>query len=459
MDAGLRILCFNALAYIMLLAYYLYRKRTLNLGIVILGIFTVSAMGSAWYYSFPKVSIFYPNITFIPLLFLFGCIFISIKPLLDFDLRNTTGLNDSNIAECFDVMSYVFSIACLLPFIELLLKLSSVSLAGSFFGQMYETNEDKALYFFSPIGKVCFAVLRHLTDFVILLFFYQLTKRKLNRTVLIGLGLGIVTIGMFKLLSGSRGGVFGLVITVLFYFVIFKNVMQRGRYIFIRKVLLVLFALCVTAIGIVSISRFGYSSSYSNPDASLDRWISQYAGESFVRFTDTVWPMTHTADGDQNFALLKSWFGEYPYADYDTYLSSKEAKVGVTLNVFYTFVGDLYVDFGFVGTILCVICLYGFERYLLRIKKSQYNILQLIVIGQVFVMLCYGFSANVYRTIFIQRELLWPILVAFALLIIQRTRMRSKFTPPECEIILNYLRGSLAWCISYKQPKIVRVCA
>lgn len=69
MTPELLILCCNALAYIVLFIYFVYKKKSLNLGIIVLGIFTVSAICSAWYYSFPKVCLFYPNITVMPLVF------------------------------------------------------------------------------------------------------------------------------------------------------------------------------------------------------------------------------------------------------------------------------------------------------------------------------------------------------------------------------------------------------
>jgi hypothetical protein len=178
MNENMIILCINALAYIVLLIYYWKRLKSINLGIIALGIFVVSSIGSVWYYSYDWAKYYFPNINPVPLVYLFFMIWLSTKALLDFDIKNIYGIDDYGIHSVLVGLAAFISFFSVLPFFELLIKSSSISMSGSFFGQMYESGIDNALYLFSPIGKICFALIRHTGPIPVLLLFYLLEKKR-----------------------------------------------------------------------------------------------------------------------------------------------------------------------------------------------------------------------------------------------------------------------------------------
>ena len=419
-------LCINAILYIItLISFIRYKKTVRNMGVFLFALYTMSAIGSVWYYSYPKVPLYYPQITAAPLIYLYLCIVVCVAPFLQTNLNQISGLDDSNIRKYLNGASIFFSIICIVPFFELILKMSSINLGGTFFSQMYDSGEDNAVFLFSSVGKKFFSPLRHLADFVVLLFFYQLSKVNVRKGVLLGMFLAVLTIVLFKLMSGSRGGIFGVFFLVVFYFSFFKNFMPEKRRKIISKCFLIGSISLFLGVGIISISRFNDSVSRKK-EQSIDLWISQYAGESYIRFANTIWFMDESAEGNQNFAIIKDALGMYNFKSYNQYLYQEGNRIKVALNVFYTFVGDFYIDLGRYGTVIFILLLLLFELKITKISKGRMNILQLYVLGILFSLLSYGFCANVYRGIYVQKNIVLPLILVFILFVLQKHPLRKQ---------------------------------
>lgn len=420
MTNELLILYLNAVVYVVTLVLFIRYKKTIkNMGVFLFALYTMSSIAAAWYYSYPMVPVYYPNITAPPLVYLYTCIVVCIIPTLQMDVGQVVGLDDSNIRKYLNIISIFLSITCIIPLLELLFKITSINFSGSFLNQMYESGEDHASVLFSNVGKKLFSPLRHFSDFSILLFFYQMSKEKVQKKILIGLSCAILTLVLFKIMSGSRGGIFGVLFSLVFYFSIFRNAMPQKRCKTVTKIIFVFGISFFLGIGAITISRFNNSVGYKK-DQSIDLWISQYAGESFIRFANTIWTMDVYADGNQNLAIVKDVLGTYNFKTYDQYLYQEGNRLKVILNVFYTFVGDLYIDFGKYGTIIAILLLSLFEIRTTKIKNGRINILQLYILGILFSLLSYGFCANVYRGIYVQKNLVLPLIAVISLYLLQK---------------------------------------
>ena len=419
----------NAIAYIIPLILYYKKKRQIDIGFLFYMIFAVSAIGSFWYYSQEDVDLYYPNIELSAFIYLWLMINFCLLPLYQTNLRKITYIDDRGIAPLLDGLSIMFVVLSLLPIVSLLSKVSLSMFVGNDLGRMYESDADKSALYFSGISKYCFALIRRFEDILIILFFYQLSKAKKNWALINAMWLPIGLFVLFKVASGSRGGVMSTFIAFFAMALFLRNTFEQKTFAYIRKIGLVFTSFIILVVSAISISRFFFSVSAASSKATLDRWISQYLGEGMVRFNDTVWNNDILMNGDQNIIFLKHLLGFDVIENYDTFMMFYEAKLGLPVNVFYTFVGDWVLDFGIIGTIVVTVLFYILFKKLLNSYKSGVNILQLTILMIIFHFIGFGFAANVYRTIFIQKDTMILIIFAVVIYIIQISA-RFRITPP-----------------------------
>jgi hypothetical protein len=99
----------------------------------------------------------------------------------------------------------------------------------------------------------------------------------------------------------------------------------------------------------MTLQRFGENSGFSK---GLDYVLELYAGEGFCNFAGDMWNMKETANGENCFAtFIYKWNGiEKAGRDY----VHLESILHRRMNVFYTFIGDYYTDFGRTYTVFFV---------------------------------------------------------------------------------------------------------
>ena len=427
----------NAIAYIIPLILYYKKKRQIDIGFLFYMIFAVSAIGSFWYYSQEDVDLYYPNIELSAFIYLWLMINFCLLPLYQTNLRKITYIDDRGIAPLLDGLSIMFVVLSLLPIVSLLSKVSLSMFVGNDLGRMYESDADKSALYFTGIIKYCFALIRRFEDILIILFFYQLSKAKKNWALINAMWLPIGLFVLFKVASGSRGGVMSTFIAFFAMALFLRNTFEQKTFAYIRKIGVVFTSFIIVVVSAISISRFFFSVSAASSRATLDRWISQYLGEGMVRFNDTVWNNDILMNGDQNIIFLKHLLGFDVIENYDTFMMFYEAKLGLPVNVFYTFVGDWVLDFGIIGTIVVTVLFYILFKKLLNSYKSGVNILQLTILMIIFHFIGFGFAANVYRTIFIQKDTMILIIFAVVIYIIQISA-RFRITPPQWLINIKY---------------------
>ena len=418
MDENVIILLINALAYCLLLIYYWRKLKSINLGIIVLGIFVLSSIGSVWYYTFDMTKFFFPQIYAIPLVYVFFLVWLSTKALLDFDIKKIRGINDFCIQSFLVGLAALISFFSILPFIELLIKASSISMSSSFFGQMYEAEIDKSSYFFSPVGKFCFSLIRHLGPIPVVLLFYLIVKKE-KKKLIVGCLLSVITLFLYAFLAGSRGGVIGWSCAFVFSLFLFRYSLSERTYSLIKKSSAIGFVGIILIFFIISFSRLGYGDAYSGVHFEATRWFAQYLGMGFIRFSCNIWDLTRFADGDQNFGLLKSWAGLFDYTSREEYISSMSDYLGIPLTEFYTYIGDIYMDFGRMGTILFFILFFLLCKFAIFRNYRYLSVLQVVLIFDVFRFLCYGFASNLSRSPSVQQEMVYPIILGVILSLMQ----------------------------------------
>ena len=165
--------------------------------------------------------------------------------------------------------------------------------------------------------------------------------------------------------------------------------------------------LALVAIGVsqISISRHDSYHERGAQNQDMSTWISQYMGEGMIRFDDTVWYNESPLGGCQTLPVAFSLFD--PTAkDTDKYIARNERISKDILTVFYTYIGDFYLDFGRIGAVFAIIVLSIATGALLKVKHKSISIFRLIPLCWIFILITIGITADVFRTYYTQLPLL-----------------------------------------------------
>ena len=418
------LLLLYAVFFIIVFVFYQQHKKRFDTGSFLYLIYVMGGVGACWYYAQDKVDLYYPNIQIAPLFYLFVTINICLLPLWNAKFSSLQRIKDNGMAEIYDGLSFVFFALSILPLVSLLSNFSFQQLVGSNLSNMYESSGDKSALFFSGPSKFCFAMIRRFEILVVVLLFYQLSKRKTKYVY--ELCIPIMVFTLFKLLSGSRGGLVGTGLLMVTLFLMLRQTFSADTRKTVVKIGAVVGSLFVLALAAISISRFSQN---TNTEDTIDVWISQYMGEAIPRFSDDVWGIKTLLYGNQNFMFLRKLIGLSYIENYDSYKAIYGIKLGTPVDVFYTFMGDIYLDFGTIGgVVFSIIFAFIFSKFL-KIK-NDISIPTLAVLCLFFDLLGFGFTANVFRTIFIQQDMVWLIIAIVILYMVQLVRQQNKNTPP-----------------------------
>lgn len=395
----------NAAAYVLLLLIYQKKKRRIDIGTFVLCAWVIGSIGSVWYYTQPWTPVSYPNITVWPLIYIFLLNLIMFFPFLRYNYSGIYRVETFKLDKVFRSMSIVFGLCSILPLLNLLYDMTYISLAGSFLANMYGADENKADLLFLPLIKPFFSVIRHFPDFVVFLLFYNLAKKKANMLVILGLTSAITILFLFSMLSGSRGGILTLVVRIIFYAFFMRSMIPHHTFRKFIKVSVTGLVFVVIGVSLISISRHDAFHTRGVRNNAMSTWISQYMGEGIVKFDDTLWYSETTLGGRQTLPIIYSIFD--PIAkDSDKYFARNERISKNTLTVFYTYIGDFYIDFGRVGAIFAIIVLSIIIKRILKVRHQSISMFRLIPLCWFFILVTVGITADVFRTYYTQLSLL-----------------------------------------------------
>ena len=412
------ILIINALAYTVLFLKYEFKKKSIDIGSIILLTWIIGSWGSVYYYTFESAYLSYDKITILPLVYLFCMNLLLFIPFLKIDFIQLKSIELYNLRKVFNVLSCFFAVISIAPLIDCCSKLASFSFIGAALADMYESDEDKSKLIFSPMIKPLFSIMRHFTVFIYFLFFYQLTRKKYNILIIIGLGSGILTFLLFSLLCGSRGGIVSTLLACAYFFLFMKN-MMRPKLIKCMTYFAYLIVGClILGISAISFSRLSNMNDQSGRELLMDHWISQYAGEGIIRFDTTIWNLDAHLNGTQTLPYLYSYVNP-DVKDVETYAPKAEYTIKTPVTVFYTYIGDIMIDFGIIGTIIVVLIMHLVIRFLSEVKKGKISFYHVILLSFFYQCLTIGFTANLYRGYFNQKTIVENLSLLLILFIFQ----------------------------------------
>jgi oligosaccharide repeat unit polymerase len=398
-------LLINTVLYCLLLLYF-YKKSNRAKEIVFLfSLWIVVSIASIFFRNTPiyfnadanHYNAHQHPITLLPFIYLFVLFVIYSYPFIRFNSQSIKKINYNNLFVKY--LTIIISICAYLPFIENILYVflgGGSNLAN--LAQSYGTGTVVYRSHMSFLGARLNSVLE-LTAFVtpILLFLY-LNNIKKNIFITIGLIFAVLNIPVAGFTSGSRGVAISALIQIVYVYLLIENTLNFKIRKYVKTTILSITAIVTIVLVFITIFRFSDAAS-SFSDFSILDWVLLYTGESFCNFNSDMWWIHHFTDGSNCFADL-SIFGEIQGRN----ISGLADITKVRMHVFYTGFGDLYADFGRVGTFL-IIAFLSLIIYFVKLKKSTIllsDLILLVLYGRVlaFGMFFYAYMIS-YRTLII----------------------------------------------------------
>ena len=263
------------------------------------------------------------------------------------------------------------------PFIESLMKLPQALGNISYMGSMYEATGSQRRII-SSIGSKLFNASAYFELLYPILLLYQFTKEKVNKWLVFGMVIVIVGYWLHEVLLGGRSKLVQNLLYTIVVFLIMRYYISRERSMKIVK-----YGVWVIAVGLlgmlaVTIGRFVFSASSSHE--SVLAWLSLYAGEGSLNFNSYMWHVTKTTNGESTCLFLMNLLG---YTDRIMVEDQWELTetLGIPGNIFYTYVGVFFKDYGKHLTVLVLGGLSLITYFLVRFRK-------LIQLHQV-ILLCF----------------------------------------------------------------------
>lgn len=394
--------------------YFLYNKKKIDVGLLILLMYAISSSISIYYFSFSFVSSYFNKITIIPFIYLFLLTTLCIYPLLKYDSSNVKVITALNSSGFIYILSVLIIVVTLEPIIEnILLFTKSRDESSSHIADIYNSSADgNIIEMYSFLGRrLSYVSILFSTSSVIFLFYY-LTKQKKKIWVLIGLGMVSCNTVLYYFNTSNRAGVLSHFFFIICCYLLFKNCILKSTLKKINYIGFLFLVMIISLTTIVTLGRFNNGS--KNSDLNAVAWVALYAGEGPLKFNNDLWYIKYHTNGDDIFPFFKNLIGLDTFTDTASRDNYYFRKNGIQIENFYTIVGDIFYDFGILGT--PIFCFFIFVCITILVKRRKTYPLEIIfllaIIVHIFLM---GFAAYIHRAYTAQFGLLFPLFVMLGL--------------------------------------------
>lgn len=404
----------NSIVYVLCWTFYIYKKRKLDVGFVLLTIYSISAIVGIFYY---QTNEFDFKIRMLPYVYLLFSFFICFYPFLCFDssrIKNIRINCSKNFIKYLSFVSIITTIEVLLENIYILFSYSITTFAFIY------NKEIDVFDQYTFLGKQCYIFANIFQYILPLLFYIYLSKYKIKKIYVFFFVLALLNPFLKSLVSASRGDIFSFFAYNISLFIFIRHILcdkyQRKIWLFF-VISLIFFVVSVLAI---SFSRY----IAKNSSSDFFNYFIIYIGEGQVNFNSFIWDQNIYTEGDKTISIFKSILGyDVPIDPLD--LQYKWEITGVSQRRFYTFVGDFVSDYGAFGALMFFFILNLLVKKNLK-NKSYINLDSLFLIMIILYVFVYGYSLFAFRRYYQQTILLVNILF-YLLFVMLRLMTNSQF--------------------------------
>ena len=413
----------NGLFYL-ITVFLIYRKtKSITIGVVLLAIYAVSALFSIiLYFYFNGYGVTnYNNITLFPFVYLYVMLLINFIPIIKFKeykIRNIIPPN-SLILKFFTYFIIAISLYSLIKYLpEYITKISTMIINNDEFADTYRSGSENSMMKTSlNYSNLVFVVASSFSDIVLFLFFYYLTKKK-SKVIIILLGISMLLPLLQSIANAGRYGLITFLLTTISLFTLFRNLIDK-------KILRpIIFSFLLISIAILIVTFLITSSRFTNRDyGKYDTIYSivSYAGQPMLNFNNYIFTAKGYENGDNTFPIIRMMLG----LDYSITPHLRQYKwssiMGIPLEIFYTFIGDFYLDY---GPIISLILFILFSIFFLKNAYVSENIPihRFLLIYILFLICSQGVFYFTYKTLAENLKIVSMILT-YILLRLSRTKI------------------------------------
>lgn len=210
------------------------------------------------------------------------------------------------------------------------------------------------------------------------IFFYLYVFVSCKKRLLVMIFLASFSAPYFGIMSGGRTQMIYWLLSLLFNFILFYKYMDEKKKKKLIKIFVIVVGIILLYISIATIARF------SSSDWGTENSLLIYMGQSYLQFNYFVdnFPQTHHFTLRRIFPFTYSLlFGvEAPGVYYNEILS----RTGMDIGVFYTLLGDLYIDVGIGGMYIYAITYFLLTSFVLR--KKTLDLSSLLIVNLLFLI-------------------------------------------------------------------------
>lgn len=363
------------------LGFFLYNLKSKasgrNYAMLVLGVFMLSAFCSLFYYETPLYNSLTDSrgrdISGWALVYLFIGFCIFMRPLQTYPSIKNIGVPKFGKIDLIFVGIIFLGIISVIPFIENLkqaLVMSGQNMADVYFDRQGGTADMRS--HLSSVGRFCNGIVSWFQFILPLAPFYLIQQRKRWYWILLAT-LGAVNPVLLSVIFGGRGALFQTFCVFAFNFLLFKDsftLKVRKTIIIVGSVFL---GLLVAVLAIMTIARAG------GDDATALAGVFRYLGEGFVNFAEAGWYISNHTDGYSIFngTGYTFWKDVSPYFESRDYIGL-ENITHIRMYVYYTMMGDAFIDFGVIGGLLFLIILACLFRWSIARYSNLFSSLVLL---------------------------------------------------------------------------------
>ena len=387
----------NGIAYLILFVWYCRKVRYINLGVFMLFLWALSALGAILYEPLNFIG-HRKNITLEPYIYLYVLNFIMFLPVLIFrdDLLGQIKVNPTII----QIISIVIGLLSLLPFVENTLYAFSHSdqegleRLQELMTERYQDGKVALAYMSFP-AKICYRLLTYIgINVITLLFFIYPLVFPIKKCWLTFLG--VIMANLTLILQGycmmARFMIFIQLVMLLSVFVVLRKFYTKDLMREIKRWCGIGGGCVAVVFFIMTVSRLNNFTDSTKQSLSVYVYVGQYMSESMGNFNANMWPTDKYVDSDRfKYAIERYLLRSVKARDRNV----ESAHLGYSSAQFYTSVGDYYKAYGKYLTVLIVIASSLFFMKLFKRKKTiTFSTLLLFLF---YARLCLlGFCFNTY---------------------------------------------------------------
>lgn len=348
-------------------AIFLIRKRGICINTYPVILWAISSVASIYYFmSEYRYHTFINEITLIPFVYLFILVWISFRPLVNFDSQKIRRITINNTF--YKIVSWCVIALSLSVFLQNCLYFANNMLSGQAFLDAYTSKmEGEQIEIFTGFSNFLMRYCKFFKGIIPIFFILSFTSFvKANMFLRIGLFLSLMNLFVNYMNTSSRFALLTDFFLLTFLYVLLYRYFHPKIKRLANIIGVSMAGGLIIGVLVITFQRFGDDSGYSK---SLDYNLSLYLGESFLNFNGDMWNMQNYADGQNCMAYFIDKFNgkALPGRDY----LALERVVNRRMNVFYTFIGDYYTDLGRIGTVVAVLLLTSLFSKIVRAKRSM----------------------------------------------------------------------------------------